>query len=249
MAKHKLTAGEFTRRVGSYLAGYTAGFMGHLGAWGVALGSGDGYTGKLYDGLVAAPRLVEYGEKVYKDAERILQVNKGFEMMGSGASSAWESLKDLEFSQAWDSLMHGAGGVKEVYGVLKDLDYSGMWHAVVNFANNISDRDRLLETAAAAATVFALGWTAKHALHFYATRGQGDTIIANWKRGLGQKMFRRFRKHPEDMLVYAGEAADELAGKAGSRPESGYRRIRGDDIVLTEDEMQTYDTADQDVLL
>lgn len=232
MAKHHLTARKIGRRLGWYTASWGAGLAGHLGIYGVLVGDGKGYIDKTIDGYTAAPRLAEHYYGLYKDLDRVLRINNGFETITTGTGSAWEALKQFDISGTWDGIKYGAEGIRQTYNVINEIELSAIWHGLVNAAGNIMERP--IKTVVAAAAVYGTFSALKHMLHLYATRGQGDTIIANAKRSIGNRLWSRyFNRHPEDRLVYAEEPDHDLHTQDSSVDvEYALRRLDKDSSEL-----------------
>ncbi|MBI4170801.1 MAG: J domain-containing protein [Candidatus Aenigmarchaeota archaeon] len=164
---------------------------GKIGAGGVVVGEGKGYFGKLYDGITAMPDIVTYFPRMLTDLERVQRIDEGFRQAASARDYAWGALKNFEFKKAWEGLRYAFDGLDKVTEVATEIDYNGLWNALNNAADNILRHP--VETAAAAATVYAAGWTAARAARFWVTRGEG-TVLDMAERRLGQKLFPEYHR-------------------------------------------------------
>src|SRR3989304_5692437 len=130
------------RKLGRFAAGWTAEktarLAGKLGTAGVLVGSGEGYAGKMYDGVAVAPKLAAYGTRVLTDLDRMDRVGEAIQLIKQG--NAWEQLKNFDFKGAYDSLSRTGEAAGKLAGVASELDYNGIWTAVMNLADNVSDK-------------------------------------------------------------------------------------------------------------
>lgn len=203
---------EITRRALGTIGSFISRRAGEAGLVGVALGKGRDYWEKLGDGLYAVPNFIKNYTNIYQNLDRLRRIDAGIGNISTGSNNvldnlrtSLENLRNLQFSRAYESVSRAyesaarpAEGASQIYGVLREIDYNSIWNAGVNLANNIHDKP--VDTALAAASVYALGWGASKGIRFLATRGQGS-FLDKTERRFGRRIFRRyFRGHPEDLI-------------------------------------------------
>ncbi|MBI2543196.1 MAG: hypothetical protein HYW24_03355 [Candidatus Aenigmarchaeota archaeon] len=197
---------EIGRRALGYVGSHAIRLAGQAGAAGVLFGDGNGYLGKVKDGILTAPNFIYNVPHIIKDLDKVRRIDTGIEKAGAETGNALDYLKHLQLREAYEALTRGAEGAKQVYDVVREIDYNSIWHAGVNLANNVLDKP--VETAAAAGTMLALGYVGGRAARFWAKRG-GESFYETWERNLGRKLFRGyFDKHPERELLYRSEIED-----------------------------------------